>query len=145
MQTFLPYPDFESSAKVLDSKRLGKQRSEAKILIDTLLQRPTSSGKIRRGWIAHPATMMWAGYENALKLYYNTILQEWIDRGYNNTMAFEDIPEKIEMPPWMGDPLIHAAYRSNLLRKDPVFYSQFGWIEPDDLPYIWPVDRYFVD
>ena len=28
MQTFLPYPDFAESAKVLDNKRLGKQRVE---------------------------------------------------------------------------------------------------------------------
>jgi len=28
MQTFLPYPDFERSARALDLKRLGKQRVE---------------------------------------------------------------------------------------------------------------------
>jgi len=28
MQTFLPYPDFERSARVLDVKRLGEQRVE---------------------------------------------------------------------------------------------------------------------
>lgn len=28
MQTFLPYPDFRQSAKVLDRARLGKQRVE---------------------------------------------------------------------------------------------------------------------
>jgi hypothetical protein len=43
------------------------------------------------------------------------------------------------MPPWWGDPAFHASHRSNLLRKDPVWYGQFGWAEPPDLPYVWPV------
>ena len=34
---------------------------------------------------------------------------------------------------------IHASHRSNLLRKDPEFYGKYGWTEPDNLEYIWPV------
>ena len=34
---------------------------------------------------------------------------------------------------------MHASHRSNLLRKDPEHYMQFGWTEPPDLPYVWPV------
>lgn len=34
MQTFLPFPDFARSAKVLDNKRLGKQRIEAKQILE---------------------------------------------------------------------------------------------------------------
>lgn len=34
MQTFLPYANFEASAKVLDYKRLGKQRVEAKQILE---------------------------------------------------------------------------------------------------------------
>jgi hypothetical protein len=37
MQTFLPYPDFQTSAKILDNKRLGKQRVEAKQILEILL------------------------------------------------------------------------------------------------------------
>lgn len=49
-------------------------------------------------------------------------------------------------PWWLGDPGFHAGHRSNLLRKDPDHYSRFGWLEPDDLPYVWssaepPVSR----
>ena len=36
MQTFLPYADFERSAKSLDYKRLGKQRVEAMQLIKAI-------------------------------------------------------------------------------------------------------------
>lgn len=41
-------------------------------------------------------------------------------------------------PAWWGDESVHASHRSNLLRKDPQFYSAFGWSEPHDLPYVWP-------
>ena len=34
---------------------------------------------------------------------------------------------------------MHASHRSNLLRKEPAHYTQFGWTEPPDLPYVWPV------
>lgn len=43
------------------------------------------------------------------------------------------------MPPWFGREDFHASHRSNLLRKHPDWYRQFGWYEPDDLPYVWPV------
>lgn len=39
MQTFLPYPDFAESAKVLDNGRLGKQRLEAKQILQINLFR----------------------------------------------------------------------------------------------------------
>jgi hypothetical protein len=42
-------------------------------------------------------------------------------------------------PNWIGDEKFHASHRSNLLRKDKEFYGKFGWAEPDDLPYFWPV------
>ena len=43
------------------------------------------------------------------------------------------------LPPWLGTESLHASHRSNLLRKDPDWYGRFGWTEPPDLPYIWPV------
>ena len=39
MQTFLPYEDFRASARVLDRQRLGKQRVEAKQILQAL-ERP---------------------------------------------------------------------------------------------------------
>ena len=33
---------------------------------------------------------------------------------------------------------LHASHRSNLLKKDPEHYGQFGWSEPHDLAYVWP-------
>ena len=130
MQTFLPVPDFKKSAKILDWRRLGKQRVEARQILKAL-----QTGK---GWIHHPATKMWKGYEEALIAYSNEMIQEWINRGYNNTM--EILPTKsFQMPPWFGNEEFHASHRSNLLRKDFDHYSQFGWTEKDNKPYVWPI------
>lgn len=133
MQTFLPYADFTLSARCLDYKRLGKQRLESKQILNILLNRTQS-----KAWRNHPAIKMWVGYENALKLYYNTILVEWLKRGYNNTMKFEVLGPHMIQPIWLGNEEFHNSHKSNLLRKQPEYYEKFGWAVPNDLPYVWP-------
>lgn len=130
MQTFLPYPDFVKSARCLDYKRLGKQRVEAYQILRTLLGES-------EGWINHPATKMWRGHESALAGYMNAMIEEWVRRGYNNTMGYRGTAGLI-LPRWFGDPDFHASHQSNLLRKDPAFYGQYGWPVPSTLPYVWP-------
>jgi hypothetical protein len=130
MQTFLPLPSFTASAQALDYRRLGKQRVEAMQILNTLTGKST-------GWKTHPAVKMWVGHENALAAYMDACIDEWVSRGYRNTMRVVR-PTSIIMPPWFGDDAFHASHRSNLLRKSPDFYSRFGWIEGPDLPYVWP-------
>jgi hypothetical protein len=133
MQTFLPYPDFTESARCLDYRRLGKQRVEGKQILSACVLGPAAP------WGKHPAVLMWRGYEEALKQYTNTMIAEWIRRGYSNSMPFFPIiPSALAMPPWLGKPEFHMSHRSNLLRKDPKFYSRYGWTEPPDIPYDWP-------
>jgi hypothetical protein len=139
MQTFLPYADFVLSAKVLDYRRLGKQRVEARQILNTL------EGK-SSGWSTHPAVLMWQGFAPALGAYMDAMIFEWVARGYQNTMASywtNGTPSlsELQLPPWFGDPALHASHRSNLLRKDATFYGRYGWTEPSDLPYVWPVRR----
>ena len=144
MQTFLPYPSIDKSAECLDYKRLGKQRVEAWQIYCAL----TNSDY---GWQNHPAVKMWRGYEYLLIEYGMMMSHEWFLRGYNGTIMEQrfdtefakfkndygfKLPEK---PFWWGDDAFHASHRSNLLRKNPEYYSQFGWTEPDNLPYVWPV------
>jgi hypothetical protein len=88
---------------------------------------------------------MWRGYEDALRLYMNTIIDEWIRRGYRNTMTLEPLDGPPAMPPWLGDPAFHAAHRGNLLRKDPDYYGQYGWSESPELPYVWPASHETAD
>ena len=133
MQTFLPYPDLADSVACLDSKRLGKQRVEAMQILNVLEGR-------RTGWKNHPAVKMWTGHTAALHLYKDLCINEWVSRGFNNTMVRTATTNDLEpnLPNWWdGD--IHATHRSNLLRKDAAHYGQFGWCETDDLPYHWPI------
>jgi len=126
MQTFLPYPDFKKSLQALDYRRLGKQRVESYQIIRAI--------KYGGGWQHHPTVKMWRGHINALKLYYNLSLDEWIGRGYRNNMRKMTIRGKIAYPQWFGRKNFHAAHRSNLLRKDLVYYGKFGWKKSSDLP-----------
>jgi len=130
MQTFLPYPSFEKTVACLDWRRLGKQRVEAYQILNVLRGQST-------GWANHPAIKMWRGYEDALAVYMNCCISEWIRRGYNNNMKLE-LVENYDLPEWVGWEDFHSSHRSNLLRKDFIYYSQFGWDEPNDLPYVWP-------
>lgn len=136
MQTFLPYSNFARSAAVLDRQRLGKQRVEAKQILTAL----TEGG----GWANHPAVRMWRGFEPALAEYGWWICSEWIGRGYRDSLLdwFDVRRDWVPaLPLWLGDEAFHASHRSNLLRKLPEHYGQFGWSEPPDLPYVWPTNE----
>ena len=141
MNTFLPYSDFKKSASCLDNKRLGKQRVEAWQIYLSLIEE-------KYGWKNHPAVKMWRGYEISLLLYGIAICDEWISRGFKDTLKakFEAeltivivAREGIKHPPFLGNEDFHKAMRSNLLRKDFSWYSKFGWTESNDLPYIWGI------
>lgn len=136
MQTFLPYENFRDSACVLDDRRCGKQRVEAKQILNILCGRTCSNA-----WRNHPAVLMWKGYENALKLYYNCILDEWVSRGFVNNMPYEKISGDVVKPPFVGDYDFHMSHRSNLLRKAEDEYYIYDWDVPDYLPYVWKVSK----
>ena len=140
MQTFLPYADFEVTASVLDRQRLGKQRVETLQIMSALVK--------NTGWVHHPATNMWRGYEGALLLYQAAICNEWVvARGYSDTCLLKTeelywtVNDKFnpEMPWWLGDIDIHISHQSNLVRKNFDYYSRAFPNVPDDLPYVWPV------
>jgi hypothetical protein len=149
MQTFLPYPDFVESAKVLDNRRLGKQRVEAIQVLRAL----TVPGY---GWRHHPAAAMWAGYEEALVRYGLDVCAVWCDGGHSDTCAVTLVADLAsttgittprtqaqlgrsgELPPWLGEPELHRSHQSALLRKDPAHYGPIFVGIPDDLPYVWP-------
>lgn len=135
MQTFLPYSDFIKSAESLDRKRLGKQRVE----VYQLLRALTGASK---GWINHPCTKMWKGYEGSLKRYGIAICETWIKLGYKDSLLEKisniNVPETSD-PPWLGDDILHRSHQSNLIRKDREFYGKLWPNVPDDFPYAWPV------
>lgn len=138
MQTFLPFPDFKASAIVLDRARLGRQRTEALILLRGL------SGTGPSGWRHHPAWKMWQGHEFWLAAYGITICDEWVSRGYRDSCAgqFTSIALQCRLgmtePPWLGDKAFHLSHQSNLLRKNAGHYERFFAGVPATLPYVWP-------
>lgn len=149
MQTFLPYSDFRETAECLDYRRLGKQRVEAKqILIALGVTVGDHKGKISSRWRSHPAVNMWRGFEAALCVYAVDMCDEWASRGYRDSLKFQFVNaymnlrdltgELIKYPSWLGEEDFHSSHRSNLLRKDPEWYGQFGWSEPATMEYVWP-------
>ena len=144
MQTFLPYDSFKESARVLDRQRLGKQRVEAYQILRAL------NGE-SKGWVNHPATNMWRGYEKSLVVYGTTICAEWKARGYKDAMQarigeyFYKFPESEDgLPSWFGNDEFHLSHRSNLVRKFPEHYLQYWPGMSPDLEYVWPVGRELI-
>jgi MoxR-like ATPase len=148
MQTFLPYPDFERSARSLDVRRLGKQRVETIQVVRGL----TVEGY---GWRHHPAVHMWRGHEEALARYGLVCCAVWTEAGRADTCAAtiaadvaaagvrtirtqDELAAAGALPPWLGDEAVHRSHRSALLRKDPAHYGPLFADVPDDLPYVWP-------
>jgi Pyrimidine dimer DNA glycosylase len=146
VQTFLPYPDFLASARVLDAKRLGKQRVETVQVLRGL----TVPGY---GWRHHPAVKMWRGYTEALVRYGLDMCAVWGETGRADTCAATlvtdagltavrtqaELGASGELPPWLGDEDLHRSHQSALLRKAPDHYGHLFPGVPDDLPYVWPV------
>ena len=149
MQTFLPYPDFAESARVLDRSRLGKQRVET-IQVQRGLVVPGY------GWRHHPAVRMWAGHEEALVRYGLEVCAAWRELGFPDTReemmrsdlaharnvvvvrTQQELAEAGDLPGWLGDEEFHRSHRSALVRKFPAYYRRFFPDVPDDLPYVWP-------
>jgi hypothetical protein len=148
VQTFLPYPDFAETARTLDPKRLGNQRTEALVILRAC-HIPTY------GWQHHPAVRMWRGHAPALIAYGIAICDEWIAQGHADTVVPKlaewaegeiltqaELAARGELPPWLGDERVHRSHRSALLRKNAEWYRErFEAGLPDDLPYVWPVEK----
>lgn len=145
MQTFLPYPSFARSARVLDDRRLGKQRVEV-LQVLRALHFPTY------GWRDHVVVRMWRGYVPALVLYGEQICEEWDRRGWKDSCAAQiaefrarDEPATLTalkdegaLPPWLGSRALHRSHQSKLIQKDPAYYRPRFPGVPEDLPYVWP-------
>jgi hypothetical protein len=120
MNTMLPFADFRLSAASLDNRRLGNQRNENFVILQSLSgyklfdrdqywdwgnlkykMRPITEWEIKKhpvGWNTHPAVTMWAGYEWHLREYARAIVHEWAEvRGFVDTtqLKFEYVWSKV--------------------------------------------------
>ncbi len=132
MMTFVTSSNLVECAKSLDYRRLGKQRVEAYQILRTLR-------KQSHGWKNHPAVRMWEGHEDALALYMNAMIDEWVARGYRNTMNKEDVATvSAKFPWWFYWKPLHDSHKAALNRKMPSEYN----FHVDEVfmkhGYIWP-------
>lgn len=100
----------------------------------------------------HPMVGMWMGYEESIKLYYNTCIKEWIARGCNNTMQLYDLQvdeSAIIHPWWVSSSYLQNSHKGALLRKELVRGEKdWYWVKPEivkiresayyPLGYCWP-------
>ena len=136
MQTFLPFPpelnkqgkiySFKNSARILDNRRLSKQRIEGYQILQVLSFNGITDKP--RAWSNHPALLQWKGYEWSLFNYICDICLVWKEEcGFQDTIynKLDDltIPGSVQevlhptLPPWMGDIDFHRSHRSRLLFK----------------------------
>ena len=138
VNTFMPHPDFEQIAQVLDNKRLGKQRVEAMQILN-VLEDPT-----RKAWRNHPAAVQWRGYTEHLKLYINTMIDEWIKRGFKNSMKKYEVANAAallaRLPWFVTCKAVNLSHQASLIRKLPEHYGKFFFDVPEEFSkysYIW--------
>ena len=144
MNTFVPYADVIKSAKVLDNSRLNKQ------VLETVQILRVIDGEYKtNAWKNHPAVVQWHDHEYKLAYYGLMMEQEANKRGIKANQK-EELKSKmigyakegrnVDYPTWWGFEPLHASHRSNLMRKDKKYYSQF-FDDEAGKPYIWIRDK----
>lgn len=148
MQTFLPFKDFDDSARALDNKRLNKQILEGYQILKVL-----NNPDPRAAWRNHPAAKMWEGHEQALFLYIKAMLKQADFRGIKTDKNKDNI-YTLRLatlknwgngyPSWFKTDIdrVTESHRANLYRKDPEYYYQFSEDQAspccDKCQYYWP-------
>jgi hypothetical protein len=141
MQTFMPYSSFNETAKALDYRRLGKQRVEAKQILQVLTEGAT-------GWASHPIVEAWRGYEEGLSVYGLYICSEWRMRGYKDSLHGWFQAKRLilrdgrrhmtEFPAWVKDPEVNHAYQQVLVWKEPEHYEEvFDMVQLREPTFPW--------
>jgi hypothetical protein len=154
MQTFLPSKDFDTTANILDSKRLNKQILESYQILKVL-----SNNDPKAGWRNHPAVKMWRGHEHGLFTYALAMVREANRRNIKTDKNMENLVGlRVAnlsrwghgMPAWYQNSeemqKITTTHRARLFVKDSDFYNGFGIFldHPNNTPccdkcqYYWP-------
>ena len=149
MQTFLPYSNFEKTAKCLDNKRLNKQIVEGVQILQCIMR----MGNTR--WRNHPVVKMWVGYETSLYYYICACYIDWKNRlllgkrgGKLGHKSYDWICRNREeifkrhhtgIPYFLGNEKFHNSHKASLLFKNPEWYSQFDWEAEPEINYFYPV------
>ena len=71
-----------------------------------------------KGYVNHPATLAWAGHTQALMKHCNIHNQVALERDFKSEIVPYDLPEEVQWPWWVSNPIIIGSYRNNLLMKE---------------------------
>jgi hypothetical protein len=130
MQTFLSEPTWQKSIEALDNARLNKQILEVRQILSAL------AGQTK-GWVNHPATNMWRGYEWGLGAYGGLCYAELGIRGINAdknmdaiTALMSNFYESSTEVPWWWErsetkDKILVTHAAMLYKKDSAHYSDY--------------------
>lgn len=135
--------DSPSCVKYLDKRRLNSQRNEAHIILKVLEGKNES---VAKGYKNHPATLMWKGHTEALKVYINRCIRYYKERGGNCELKkFRVDKKKVIWPWWFTCEELHLSHKCSLLRKDSKYYSKIFKLEEKEkvwmkYGYVWPSD-----
>lgn len=144
MQTFLPDPNYSTSAAFLDKRRCWKQVLEARQILAslgvTVLKKDGTPYK--KTHPNHPIYKMWHKNISSLMVYHDALMNKTLLNG-TKTAPFYFFKNWFELldqntPDWLGNKNFHDSHKSNLLRKDFEFYSGYNWDISSDLEYVWP-------
>jgi hypothetical protein len=155
MQTFLPFPNYNASAEVLDGRRLVCQLKECKQILTVHKkmheERENPGTWPNIGWHNHPAVRMWLGHEYALSCYMDAIFEECLNRGYKvEPYKYKEVfdwatrndPKSLIIDPYWWGGSLHYTHRVKLCEKNWDHYSPLfpDVIDSDvgDLGYLWP-------
>jgi hypothetical protein len=74
---------------------------------------------VNLGFVYHPVVLMWIKYPEALKVYINSHIEVWVERGYKNNMKLYDVDfGLVEHPPWVYDKEFLQNHRGALIQKE---------------------------
>jgi hypothetical protein len=131
----------EETAKLLDKRRLNKQIIEAGQIIKAIEGKYNNTS----AWAKHPAKLMWEGYVNALKSYYNSMVKEWYGRNGKGSYKYFTVEiSEIIWPWWWNWDKLILSHKLALYRKDPKYYGPIINLTPEEhelrliIGYIWP-------
>jgi len=122
--------EFRRTASSLDWQHLGKQRVDAYQTLRAIMGH-------NKDYVNHPCTKMWRGNYVLLELYHDVMVDEWIYRGYRNTMRkrYGSWKQWPAAPEWFTPELV-LSHQSYLIRKKPEHYLQLWPNVPNDMPYL---------
>jgi len=135
--------NFNTSASLLDSKRLGSTIYESIHILASILHKNMDLVNPKRDVSNHPASKLWIGYERELGAYIYAHIEEWCNRGYKtdvNLKNYHIITSGLgrgiyHIPKWISNELIET-HRNVIYRKKPDFYPH-SWKGEREMCYDW--------